>query len=61
MNATNRAIIKTMWHADGSNWTPLAVSELTGFDRGYVKDVMNTMEQHGVLDRVSRGLYRVPR
>ena len=61
MNETDCAIIRTMRYAEGTNWTPLSVAERMDASREYVKDRMWNLANCGALERVSRGLYRVPR
>ena len=61
MREVRRVILKTMWHSRGTNWTPLAVSERSGYSREYVKNQMYLMCDNDALERLSRGLYRVPK
>lgn len=61
MSPAERQIIKSMHHADGTNWTPRAVAEMVDVTRDYACHAMRTLERIGALERVTRGLYRVPR
>lgn len=60
MRTVREVILDTMRHSNGTNWTPLAVSERSDYPREYVKNEMYLMCENGTLERVSRGLYRVP-
>jgi len=53
-------ILAEMHNADGTNWTPLAISNRIGYERGYVKNRMRLLYEHDYLDREARGLYRLP-
>ena len=60
MNPTDRKIVASMRYSNGTNWTPLSVSERMDASREYVKSRMHTLAEQGRLERVSRGLYRLP-
>jgi len=60
MDQTDKAIVQTMRHAEGTNWTPQAIAERMGADRGYVKSQMWRLPADGGLGKVSRGLYTIP-
>lgn len=61
-NRTDHAVLTTMRLSEGTNWTPLSIAERMGedYDREYVKSRLWTLERHGAVERVSRGLYRLP-
>lgn len=60
MNRTDKAIVQTMRHSEGTNWTPMAVAERMEADREYVSSQMWRLAADGALERVSRGLYTIP-
>ena len=54
------AVLRCMRHSRGTNWTPRAVAGRLDAGRGTVKSIMYEMESGGALERVDRGLYRIP-